>query len=495
MSAPRTMPEVPGAEGAGAWRAAIGYVLLGLVAFAVVQKGWGFLGDKAFVTTLAGLLAVVVYGFLSFRNLRVPFIVLILAIGGFKFLIAVRVPFLPDLYLDRIMLVWLTVVFLVKTMVTGRRLRGPYGLDVLIVVFALYTISQVYVHDMQFFNVWVNSILIPFTVYFLAKNIIRTTSAVRTLFAFLLALSIYYNVTSVAEKFNITWLIWPKYIITMATEQFQGRSQGPFMQAPLFGTVIGMLLPLHLYFIATVRNRLGRLALGLSLVLGLAGLYFTYTRGSWLTGVVALLVTVALNRKAYLRYLAPVALVVPLLAVSVLNVSQDKFLQERVSNDQTIGSRIGTAVTVLRVWRDHPLFGVGFFQYRNVRDNYIQPVEVPGMPVIRFFQFRHNAIHDIYLGPLAETGLVGIGLQFSIYLLAVMAFFRKYRERSRGDPIMLYALPVFGGIMTGYFVGGIAFDYRFFAIVPTLLMMCAGVMNGDLEDSSRQRAPVMEPTI
>lgn len=479
------MPEVPGAGGAGAWRAAIGYVLLALTAFAVVQKGWGFLGDKAFVTSLAGLLAVLVYGYVSFRNLRVPFIMLILSIGGFKFLIAVRVPFLPDLYLDRIMLVWATLVFLIKTIATGRGLRGPYGLDSLVLMFGLYTITQVYIHDMQFFNIWINSTLMPFTVYFLAKNVVRTTSAVRTLFGFLLALSIYYNVTSVAEKFNINWLIWPKYIITMATVQFHGRSQGPFMQAPLFGTVIGMLLPLHLYFIATVRSRLGRVALAVSLGLGLAGLYFTYTRGSWLTGIVALLVTVALNRKAYLKYLAPVAIIVPLLAVSVFNVAQDKFLQERVQNEQTIGSRVGTAVTVLRVWRDHPLFGVGFFQYRNVRDNYIQPVEVPGMPVIRFFQFRHNAIHDIYLGPLAETGLIGTGLQFSIYWLAIMAFVRKYRERSRGDPIMLYALPVFGGIMTGYFVGGIAFDYRFFAVVPTLLMMCAGVMNGDLEDSSR----------
>jgi len=235
--------------------------------------------------------------------------------------------------------------------------------------------------------------------------------------------------------------------------------------------------------IATVKNNLGRLMLGLSLGVGFAGLYFTYTRGSWVTGLVALLFTVFLNRRVYFRYLFPVLVVVPIVAIGFLGVAQDKFMQDRVRNDDTIGSRVGTAVTVFRVWRDYPIFGVGFFQYQNVRDNYIQPVDVPGLPVIRFVQFRKNAIHDIYLGPLAETGIIGTALQFGIYFLVMRTFWRRYRNRREDDPFSTYALPVFGGIMLGYLVGGLAFDYRFFSVVPTFFMTCAGVLGGTLSDT------------
>ena len=47
--------------------------------------------------------------------------------------------------------------------------------------------------------------------------------------------------------------------------------------------------------------------------------------------------------------------------------------------------------------------------------------------------------------------------------------------------------------MTGYFVGGIAFDYRFFAVVPTFLMVCAGVLSGDFTDEVADEASAQVP--
>ena len=108
-------------------------------------------------------------------------------------------------------------------------------------------------------------------------------------------------------------------------------------------------------------------------------------------------------------------------------------MKERVENDVTIGARLGTAVTVFRAWRDNPLFGVGFFQYPNVRGNYVQAVDLPGLPKIRYVQFRDTAIHDIYLGPLAENGLVGLALQIAMFFLVWRAVFEKHRLRDTGD--------------------------------------------------------------
>ena len=477
------------------WFGIAGHVALTLLAMAATQVIFTRLGGQMFVVALVGILGAVIYSVISFRHLTVPYYIWILSVGGFRFLWSIQTPLLPDLYLDRMAMAWLVMVFLVKFVAERQRLRGPLHLDSLILLHGLYVLAQVYIIDMRYFHDWTMSVLVPYSAFFLTKNIITSRKRVRALLWVMLALSIYYNVTSVAEKYHVNFLIWPKYIVNAGGE-FRNRSQGPFLQAPLFGTVIGMLLPLHLYFIATVRRPLFRALLGLSLLVGMAGLYFTYTRGSWLAGVVALGTTAWLNRRVYLRYLVPALIVAPIVAVGFLGLAQDKFMKERVENEDTIGSRLGTAVTVMRVWRDYPLFGVGFYQYQHVRERYVQPVEIPGMAPIRFLQFRRNPIHDIYLGPLAEGGIVGMSMQVTIWLLILRRFRRLYARRREGDDLASYALPVFGGLMCGYMVGGLAIDYRFFSVVGTLFLSSAAIVDGfAAQEVQPTRSAALAPTV
>ncbi len=472
----RSVAGAGGLRSAPPWVAAGAYLLLaGVVLLGsklLVQR----LGADQYAAVLVGVLLGVLFTIVSFRYLPFPYFLWILSVCGFRFLWSVKSPVLPDLYLDRMTMIWLSIVFLIKIVAERRSIVRPLRIDILLLIHALYLLTQVILQDMEFFGTWAVCILIPYTAFFMTKNVI-TLKHIRNLMWILLALSIYYNITAVAEKYHLNALIWPKYIIGVEGE-FRGRSQGPFLQAPLFGTVIGMMLPIHLYFMATVRSNAARALLVGSLIVGLAGLYFTYTRGSWLAGLAALGATAILNRKVYMRFLLPAVVIGVILAVGVLGLAQDKFMKERVENENTIGSRLATAVTVFRVWRDAPVFGCGFFQYRNVREHYIEPVEIPGLPVIRFVQFRHNAIHDIYLGPLAETGLVGTAMQFGIYVLIWRAFVRKFPRRSEDDEFASLLMPVLAGILVGYLVGGLAFDYRFFSVTGTLFMLSAALIDG-----------------
>ncbi len=454
-----------------------GYLLLSCVLVLASRWAFGRLGGENFVIALVGVLFALIYSIISFRYLTIPFHIFVLSVCGFRFIWSIQTPILPDLYLDRMTLIWLAMVFAVKFVSSRQTMRGPHKLDVLILAHGLFLFAQVAFQKFEAFHTWTMCILIPYAAYYLAKNIVITSRQIRTMLWVLLALSIYYNVTSVAEKYEINWLLWPRYMVGVKGE-FRGRSQGPFLQAPLFGTVIGMMLPLHLYFLATVKRFSARAMLSVSLLIGLAGLYFTYTRGSWLTGVVALATAVALNRQAYMRFLLPALVIAPVIAIGFLGLAQDKFARERLENESTIGSRLGTAATVMRVWRDYPVFGCGFFQYRNVRGSYIQPVEIPGMAPIRFMQFRHTSIHDIYLGPLAENGIVGAAMQGAIYVLMLQAFRRKHALGVGGDHVIKLVLPILAGMMVGYMVGGLAFDYRFFSVVGTLFMVCAGTIDG-----------------
>lgn len=448
-----------------------------LAIFATCNFIVGRIGIVPFILFLAIFIFGLLYSFASWRSLFIPLSLTILAVGGFRFLWSVEMPGLPDLYVDRVAMIWLVVIFSIKSVVERKTMRPPFLLDTLLIVNALYLFLYIGFHNFDHFNLWTKSYLMPYTAFFMAKNIVTNQKLMRSFLIMLAVINVYYAVTSIAEKFQITQLVWPKSILYTETV-WHDRSNGPFAHAPLFGTVMGMILPVYLYLIATTKNRVFQVANYVALALGFAGLYFTYTRGSWLAGIGALLVAVIVNRRHYLKVITPVLVVVPLLAVFVLGIGKDPVMKVRVENEDTMASRVAVAVTALRMWRDNPLVGVGFFRYRYERLNYIDPVDVPVFGTVRVANFRHTSIHDIYLGPLAETGLVGTLLQIFIYLMIFKAFFRQYRNRHGPPHFRYYILPVFGGMFIGYLIGGIAIDYRFFSAVGAIFYSAAGIIYG-----------------
>jgi len=439
-------------------------------------------GAQMLFMALIGVFFGSIYTIISFGNLMIPFLVWILAVCGFRFLWAIRTPGLPDLFMDRMSMTWLVVVFFVKFIAEKRKFRGPFFLDILMLINAIYILILIYIRDFDSFHDWTMSYVAPYSAYFFAKNLVTNNREIRRFLWVLLALVSYYSITSIAEHLNIDVLVWPKYILD--SPYFKGRSIGPFQQAPLFGTVIGMMIPIYLYFFSTVKNYFGKTILYSGLLMGFGGLYFTYTRGSWLAGIMALIVTVALNRRHFGKILMPAVIVAPLVAVMFLGIGQDKFMKERVENEDTFGSRLGTIVTAAKVWRANPIFGVGVNQYRKNIDDYVAPLDLPGIGVITVSQFRNNPPHDIYIAFLAETGVVGVLLQGAIYFLILRTFLTQYRWRKKGDYFSIYILPVFGGIFVGYLVGGLAINYVFFSVVGTLFYSCAGIMYGYQREES-----------
>jgi O-antigen ligase len=455
----------------------VGYFLIFFISLFAGNFILQRLGFQFFLVAIVGLIGLSIYGYFSFRSIIIPFAVWLFSVGGLRFLWSIQAPLLPDLYLDRMAMIWLVAIFTLKLFFERRFLKSPYIIEMLMLLHSSYLLLQIYGNEMKFFHTWTMGYLIPFAAYFLAKNIVLTTQLARKVLLWLLILSIYYNITSIAEKFDIYWLIWPKYMLT-DHEIFVGRSSGPFRQAPLFGTIIGMMLPIHFYFMSQTQSKFLRTLLYGSFALGLAGLYFTYTRGSWLAGFFSIGTALFLNRRHYLKMVAPALVVVSIGAFMFLGLSQDKFMRERLENESTLDSRVGTLVTAINVWKSNPLFGVGFFKYREVREEFVDMVDVPVFGTIRMRNMRNTVIHDIYLGPLAENGLIGAILQGLIYFLIFRTFLVKLKWRESGNHFATFIMPILGGIFVGYLVGGIAIDYRFFSFVGTLFYTGAGILDG-----------------
>jgi O-antigen ligase len=118
-------------------------------------------------------------------------------------------------------------------------------------------------------------------------------------------------------------------------------------------------------------------------------------------------------------------------------------------------------------------------------DEYTAPVDLPVYGTVRLDHIRDISIHDIYLGPLAEDGLVGFTLQFGVYALVFVGFWKRWRRSGPDDEFARMILPVFAGIYVGYLVGGLAIDYRYFSFVGALYFVAAGIQDGHDPETGR----------
>ncbi len=461
-------------EGRFSW---LGYILLAIIITLASHKLVGLFGPVFLLYAIGLAILVIVYAAVSFKSLLIPFLLLIASIGMLRFVWAFQAPFLPDLFLDRISLIWLTLVFTALAVYTRRSLRKPFLLDLLLLMHATYIATRVLMTDPVYFHTWTMSTFTPYAVYFFAKNIVWTRRNIQMVLIVLAVMSFYYTVTSISEKFHIQALLFPRRMIEPHPIAV-GRSSGPFRSPGMFGDTMGMVLPVFLYFITQVRNRASKLFLGLSLLLGFVAILFTYTRGSMLAALLGMGVVVFLNRKAYLSYVLPLVVVMPLVAIMVVGVQDDEFLQERLESTNPIESRVGTIVTAVRLWRANPLFGCGSYQYKKFADDYVAPIEAPLIGTVRVRHFRGSPAHDMYFGPLAEDGAIGAILQILIYFVILRSSIQKYGLRRKNDHFATYILPLFFGIYAVYFFGGMIISFRHFAILGSLFYMAAGITYG-----------------
>ena len=438
------------------------------------------MGYDGMLIGLIGLFLGSIFVLLSFHTIQIPLLVWLLSLMGFRAIFIFNMPGLPDMTIDRLFMLWIIGVFMIKMVIEKKRLLGPFRLDILIALHGTYLLISCLYHNPASFNLWTKSYLMAYVAYFMGKNLINDIKWIRVVFVVLILMFVYYAETAIAEKYYLTNLVWPKWIMDRTIGlQVPGRSRGIFLQSGVLGTVMAMIMPLNFYFMQTTRNVLVKLLLTLSIAMGAAGLFFTYTRGSWLAGVVGLLVLFAIGIRKYGMVLGRFAAIAVILGMfGLLNPTQDKMYTERMENEDTIGNRVTVWAATAQIFRANPIFGSGFFTYKKVREQYVHTVDVPILGVIKASSGRKGTIHDIYMGVLAEEGLVGACLLISIYISIFKTFIKKYRYRKQGDHFAIYMMPPLAGLMIAYFVGGIAFDYRYFTTIPSLFYFFAGVVAG-----------------
>lgn len=220
-----------------------------------------------------------------------------------------------------------------------------------------------------------------------------------------------------------------------------GEKEGHWVMWPFFKdhTIYGSSVAMSLFFIfgliAYKKHSIqAQVILAIILVITLIGLYFSYTRGAWLSVVFAFGVWVLIKYKIKFKYVLGVGLA----ALSIIIISWSKIEMElaknkhehtttnfderlrsaaNISSDASNLERLNRWGAAFNMFKEKPVFGFGPATYAFEYAPYQDPEKLT--IISTNFGTQGNA-HSEYLGPLAEMGLIGM---LSVLVFVAILFY------------------------------------------------------------------------
>lgn len=262
-----------------------------------------------------------------------------------------------------------------------------------------------------------------------------------------------------------------------------GEEEGHWVMSPFFKdhTIYGAGVALSLLFIVGLlfskrNNPLVHLTLLIMLSITLIGLYFSYTRGAWLSVVFAGIVWLLIRFKIKFKYLLGIGLtLVALVFIFWTQIEMelarnkqehtttafDEKLQSaaNITSDASNLERLNRWDAALAMFYERPVFGFGPGTYAFEYAPYQDP---DNLTIISTNFGNMGNAHSEFLGPLAEMGAFGI---LSIILFVSALFYKgitlyillknKYPERYELRILLLSCILS----MSTYFFHGLLNNY------------------------------------
>jgi O-antigen ligase len=262
-----------------------------------------------------------------------------------------------------------------------------------------------------------------------------------------------------------------------------GEKEGHWVMSPFFkdhtiyGASVAMSIVFIIGLIAYKKHTIqAQFLLTIMFIITLTGLYFSYTRGAWLSVVFAFCVWICIKYKIKFKYL--LALAVTLLSIVIFSWSKIEMelaknkqehtttkFDERIRSAANISSdasnlerlnRWGAAWNMFKV---RPVFGFGPATYAFEYAPYQDP---ENLTIISTNFGNQGNAHSEYLGPLAEMGVLGM---LSVLLFVAALFYSgivlliNIKRHSPEDTQMYVLILCIVLAMSTYFFHGLLNNY------------------------------------
>lgn len=227
---------------------------------------------------------------------------------------------------------------------------------------------------------------------------------------------VYLAATALCEVTGMWSFVFPRYIANPDLGIHFGRARGPELNSVSLGLYLTACFWCAWTLLSLVRQRWQQLAIAATLPLMAIGVFFTYTRSTWLGLAASGLVVAAIQIPK--RWRLPAITMAALFGLLMLSTSWSNLIGlEREGTpadaEHSVDQRKSFAYVSWKMFQDNPVFGVGFGRFYDRKLPYLSD---------RSQNFELESIrplhhHNTLLSVLTETGLVGLAA--FVTLLAV----------------------------------------------------------------------------
>lgn len=260
----------------------------------------------------------------------------------------------------------------------------------------IYLNDNVLATTYQFYD----RVIAPMFLYLLVRLVTPDEQRLRQLIPVLIFVLLVQSVVGV-----MSWTIPDALPSDWLSSRIGTRTTGTFDSYSVFSSTVMFcgLLIVHRAFNDNLSQKayhLYRLLFGLSLVM----VFFSFSRGSWLGGVLVLGALVILYKKEMIRF-ALLAVPIIMLALSLgflsdyMDWASERFYSEQ--SEEAALSRLPIMYASIKMFAAKPVFGWGFGNFDLYDRQFQERVADLVDPV------KDHASHNVYLTLLAEQGIIG----------------------------------------------------------------------------------------
>jgi O-antigen ligase len=437
--------------------------------------------------TLAFITAFVFFLFLTIGgNLVFGFLVWLFAaifIPSAVFLIST--PGFPDIYLERIIFVFL-IPPLLFAILSGKERLLPntaleYWMGILLVILIISMGRTGFLATpgggFQPFHIFLTGFFFPFSFYYFGKTFIYSKESLRVLLWGLMVFFVYFVITAYLEHFKINALIYPRFVTNPLIGLHYGRARGPFLSAPVNGWIIATLFFSTLLLLLEIENIFVRGLLLLFILATPLAIFYTYTRAVWLSFILApLVVSVFSKRLLIRRRLVPFLLIFLIVLASVgwENLKSSERAAGGVMEIPEVEARIALYDITKVIFRNAPLFGLGLGRFNDAIPYYAPEFGPAGRDLLA-------SQHNIFLGIVAEVGLIGlVPFLIILYYLIKYSFF-LYRILGEEGLISKELVVTFWAILIIYLASASFIQSQYFIAPNSLVFLWGGIIVGSYQ--------------
>jgi hypothetical protein len=305
----------------------------------------------------------------------------------------------------------------------------------------------------------------PFIAYYIARNSNYSERSLKRLVNGVLIIQSYLVFNGLAEHYQLSWLVWPKYILDRSLSDQGDRLSGSFGNSDMLGAALVVNLA-FLCIMTLYTKGAKRLYIYALLILSCACIYLTSTRAVWL-GLFAVLLILCFARTGLrkpARILGFCLLLVGLTGVGSKFSLYEKSLFSR--RPETVEYRRINLQAGLKTFSEHPFFGIGYGNFAKR-----MYAGVPGFDEKALSSGNENT----WLGILVDMGLVALLPYLMILVLLIRSdvqILRRYDgEEQFARPFAAIALAMMAYTVINASTG----DLRYELYSPCFAFLVQGI--------------------